>query len=304
MKRTLTAAAMVLACIFQAHAQKTIEQVHDLSAFTSVSANKNIEVSVVESKTFSVKVVVDEIICDYTKVYVKGSTLFLDIDEKSYPKELKTILKGKNAVVPRVKATVYMPSLKEVALAEEAVLEIQKTLNSDSFKLSAQDNASVKMLSFNGDQITISTKGKAQVRVDAQANKVDINAAGSSNCSVTATAGTLGLTSSNSSSVKVDGKFHNAEIKSENTSETTVTGECGSLKLETSGLSSVYSDGFAVTNAEVKMSNGNAWINAKDLVAVDIENGAYLVFNGSPRLDIVKVKNSSLLHPADDKKKK
>ena len=93
-----------------AYAQ-TKEEIHELSSFNSIDIQDDFEVTVTKGN-YSIKVTVDAVLSDYVKTYVKGHTLYLFLDEKSVPKDIKKLYKGRSGMTPIMRAIVYTPELE------------------------------------------------------------------------------------------------------------------------------------------------------------------------------------------------
>ena len=98
MKKTLVTFITLVAAVFAAKAQ-TVETVQEYTNFSSIEASDYFEIKLVHGTSYSAKIVADQLIAENVQVFVKGSTLNLDVDEKKYAPEVKKALKGKNEIV-------------------------------------------------------------------------------------------------------------------------------------------------------------------------------------------------------------
>ena len=114
---------------------RTIE--HEYSEFDAISVSDGFKVSFVESDGYSAKFKVNDAFESYVQCYVKAGTLYIGVDDKSIPKEVKKSFKGKNSDDPVLEATVYVPSLKAVTLSDNCTFSCDKDINAPKFTLEA-----------------------------------------------------------------------------------------------------------------------------------------------------------------------
>lgn len=303
-KKTIIAAVALLVCAFSLSAQNaTIEQ--EYTQFTAVEVANNFEVTLVNSTTYSTKIVVDQLIKDYVQAYVKGNTLYLDVDTKSYPPEVKKMMKGKNAYVPSLKVEIRFPLINKLTVKDKVSVMCEGNLKSDVFQLIAEDNAQVKSLTIDTQDMKVNASNKAYVRGDIYANEMTIDASNNADINFAMDCQVLNLGSAGSSNTTINGKMTQSKIKSQNSSVVTLTGAGAKLVIDGSGSSSIYTDGIVVKDAEITLGNSSVCeVNAKDNLKVDLQGSSNLVFNGSPSVDVVRIINSTMTRTGDSKNKK
>ena len=135
MKKTLFAIAAALLFCVAATAQPLDVQKKNVENFANVSAEDYFVLKFIYSDTSSVTVRADLRISEYVQTYVKGGTLYLELDEKKFPKELKKELKQKGAATPVLEADVYLPAINSVTLKEKATLSILDGFNSNKINI-------------------------------------------------------------------------------------------------------------------------------------------------------------------------
>ena len=156
-KNCFMAAAVLFSAAAVSTAQvRTIE--HDYSAFDGINASNKFKVTVVFSENYSAALE------SYVQCYVKGGQLYIGLDEKNIPKDLKKAYKGKNASEPTLNAVVNMPVLNSLTLSDEAAFMNTSTINSDNFTLTLNDETSITNLSIlAGKSATLNVNKKAKL---------------------------------------------------------------------------------------------------------------------------------------------
>ncbi|MDY4631215.1 MAG: hypothetical protein SO413_05870, partial [Candidatus Cryptobacteroides sp.] len=89
MKKFVLIASLLALVSASSFAQKTVDQTIDYTGFRNIEIKKAFEVEICPSETYSVQLSVDERIAENVIAAVNNNTLILDVDEKSYSKELK-----------------------------------------------------------------------------------------------------------------------------------------------------------------------------------------------------------------------
>lgn len=304
MKKFAIATAALLAFALTAGAQNaTIEQ--EYTQFTAVEVANSFEVTLVNATNYSTKIVVDQLIKDYVQAYVKGNTLFLDVDTKSYPPEVKKMMKGKNAYTPSLKVEIGFPMINKLTVKDKAQVMCEGNLKSDVFHLIAQDNAQVKSLTIDTQDMKINASNKAYVRGDIYTNEMTLDSSNSADVNLAMNCQVMNLGTAGSSNTTVNGKITQARVKSQGSSVITLTGTGAKLVVEGSASSSVYTDGIVVRDAEITLTNSAVCeVNAKENLKVDLQGSSNLIFNGSPSVDVVRIINSTMTRTGDSKNKK
>jgi len=95
----------------QSFSPKLTDKQIPVSEFNSLNVSDDFEVTLARG-AYGVRLTVDEELAPYVEVYVKAKTLYLSYDEKSVPKELRKLYKGRNGLTPvfRVTASFTRPS--------------------------------------------------------------------------------------------------------------------------------------------------------------------------------------------------
>lgn len=304
MKKIAIVLATLLASAFCLNAQNVdVEQ--EYTQFTAIEVADNFEVTLVSSETYNTKITVDQLIADFVKTYVKGNTLYLEVDEKNFPPEVKKMMKGKNPYIPTLKAVIGFPIINKLTVSEKATVVSEGNFKPDVFQLIAKDNAQVKSLVIDTQDMKINAQNKAIVRADIYANEMQIDASNNANVTLAMNCKVMNIGAQNSANVTVNGQMTQTSIKAQNSSIVTLTGTGAKLTIDGSNSASIFTDGIVVKAGEVTLNNSAICeINAKDNLKVDLQGSSNLVFNGSPSVDVVRVINSTMTRTGDSKNKK
>ena len=92
-------------CALVAPAQ-TKQISHDFSAFDAIDVDYDFDVRVVNSRKNSISLNVDNALKDYIQTYVKNHTLYITLDQKSLPSDIKKQFRSRRSSGPVLEATV------------------------------------------------------------------------------------------------------------------------------------------------------------------------------------------------------
>ena len=294
---------------------QTRKRVHEVSAFNAIDVKNNFEVTVAKGG-YGVKLTVDNALSDFAKVYVKGNTLYIYCDEKAIPKEVKKMYKGKNAPVPVLRAVVYAPELSGITMDDESTLTGADDFNAERFEMSLAGKANVKTLTVHANsariqmkknsqavlsletsgEIDVTTENAANLRLASNSRDLTLNAAGSSQQSISCdvlTALTVNAEGSSQTSVGVN--TAKVYVAAAGSSKVAVSGTANALTVKTARSASVDALGLPVQEAEVEMNNGTVTLSPEKSLSLDLSNGGTVNYNGTPEIKVVKIVKSTLL---------
>ena len=281
---------------------QTKDVYHDFSMFTSLNI-RNFEVYVEKSENFGIKLSVDELLERYVEAYVKNKTLYVSIDFKDVPRDIRRIYKGKNVEPPILRVTVFMGNINEISLSEGAVFSASEQLESDRFDLKLYDNSKISGLMLNANTANIVLEKKSSVLLNLNVKEVTIKTYGSSNLKLNHTSEYLSLDASNYSSNSIIGDGSVLDITAGGTSQITLQGNCKKLNIEAKKASMVNALELSTNEAKIKQSGSSVVTeNASDKLTVEMDGSSFLYFNGEPVVKVISIKSSSLL-PYESKKR-
>ena len=305
MKKIILSILAVFAVAFAASAQRPVEMNHDFTQFDGICVTDAFEVTYIVSQSYSAKIVVDEIVADYVKTYIKGHTLYVDLDEKSFPKELKKMLKGKNAIAPVLKATIYSPVLSSITLKNSVKFNCDENLKLSSVKITLENSAEIKRYIVDAQDITLNMSNSSSIRIDAYASTIDMLLKNSAKASCAYNCTTLNVKAENSANITVDGEIRNVNAKASNSSKLVLHGNSDILNISGENSSSIDSERLNTLQANVTLSGAaECYVNAKDNLKVNLQGSSKLVFSGSPVIDDDRIISATMIRSTDPKNKK
>lgn len=297
-KRNFFVIAFLLVSVLPSQAQlKHIEL--KPGAFDGVSVEGDFVLSVMEADSCSVTLDVSEEFAEFMSAEIVDSVLVLRLDEKNDLGEIWKKFRGRNAPSAVFKAVVCAPPvLKTLALGGNAVLDsLGNVTDSSAFSLNVKDNASVGKVSLNSSEVslTLSKKGKANVRIACDTARV--TAVGSSELNLSGSATSLlELDLGSNASLVLDGECSRISMVSNGTSRAILNGSAPYVSYRLGGSTSVNALNLKAKEANIDMSGICSLKQAaSDWLFVSIRNGASLTYDGSPQVKIAVIKNASVL---------
>lgn len=296
-KRLLVAVTLCVASVVSGLAQtRTIE--HEYSEFTSIVASNGFHVNLVKDEIYATRLTVDDALESYVQCYVKAKTLYIGLDDKNIPKDLKKSYKGKNASDPTLVVTVYAPSINALTLSTEATFSANYTIAVPSFNLNLSDNCSVNNLSIEAPKsVNLTVAKKANISsVDIKTGRLEVNASGNGIITGQISVDAISVISTNSAEVSFNGNMKNSEINASGSSKILLTGRGDKLAVSGKGVSSkVDASGLSVDEASVDVSGVSVLVNADKTLELNLEKAAEVQYTGDPDIEIVKIQNSSVI---------
>ena len=272
---------------------------HKLSPFTGIEASSEFKVSITISDNHNAKLTIDDAIESYVRCYVKGGVLYIGLDEKAIPKDLKKRYKGRNTAGPTLIANVELPQLKSLTLQDEAEFSCVSTIASQDLSVSLGGSSKAEKLRITGKtfrltvdknarfldskvsvekDMVISCDSKGRAEIEYQAENLEVNNGGSGELILKGT---------------VDEKVN---VSASGGSKTTLTGDAKSIAISGKGSSAtVDASSLDVDSASLTISGMNASVKPKKDLELDLGRGAEVTFYGHPDVNIVRIQNASVL---------
>lgn len=295
--KSLLAAIFTIASIQTvAFAQtRTIE--HEYSEFDAISVSGGFKVTFVEREGYNAEFKVSDALESYIQCYVKAGTLYIGIDEKSLPKEVKKSFNGKNSDGPVLEATVYVPVLNSLTLIDNSTFSHAGELNSTDFKLSLGGSSGIADLKVNSTSATISVSKKSKlssIHVKAE-DKVTVNAEGSSSAVLECSAKTLEINNSGSADLAVNGQCEAASICTAGSARLSLSGKANTLNVTGKGGSSkIDAVTMSVDDVNVSLDGAELTVTPGKNLSLDLGKGACVCYSGDPLVRIVKIQNATV----------
>ena len=281
--------------------------------FTMVSANGNFEVTLSKG-SYGVRLTTDKNLTPYVQVYVRSNTLYLTYDEKSVPKDIKKLYKGKNASQPVFRAVVSMPQLNGIELDDNVILSSAEAFYGSDIVISLTDKAQVRNLTVQGNSITVDMKKNAQAALTLTADKkmevttddkailklaekareITLNAKGGSDNALSGEGEILNLNLSEKATGNVSHRTKNAVLNVGGSSKLILTGTGEYLEVKGGKNAEVEAVAFPVKTMKAELDGGKVNVAVEKELNVTLLGGSSLFFTGSPTLIVNKIVKSTL----------
>ena len=281
--------------------------------FTMVSANGDFEVTLSKG-SYGVRLTTDKNLTPYVQVYVRSNTLYLTYDEKSVPKDIKKLYKGKNASQPVFRAVVSMPQLNGIELDDNVILSSAEAFYGSDIVISLTDKAQVRNLTVQGNSITVNMKKNAQAALTLTADKkmevttddkailklaekareITLNAKGGSDNALSGEGEILNLNLSEKTTSNVSHRTKNAVLNVGGSSKLILTGTGEYLEVKGGKNAEVEAVAFPVKTMKAELDGGKVNVAVEKELNMTLLGGSSLFFTGSPTLIVNKIVKSTL----------
>jgi len=282
-------------CAVTASAQ-TKQISHDFSAFDALDVDYDFDVRVVESRKYSISLNVDEVLKDYVQTYVKNHTLYITLDQKSLPSDIKKLFRSRRSSGPLLEATVYMAEpLVSVAMAGGSTLSVNEDIECKEFRIDMKENARITKLTVDAGTVDVFMTGKTFADMVLYADDIKLNVSGSSLVELEQDSENLAIVGGGSAEIRAEGETLNAELTTSGSSKITLDGKTDKLTVTGSGSSLVDAINFKTSECTVNLSNSSkVYEAATEVVHINLSGNSTLVFDGEPTIDIINVKSSTI----------
>lgn len=296
----------VALCIasFGASAQ-VVEINRDFSSFDAIDVSYDFDVRLVSSRrNYSATLTVDSVLADYIQAYVKKNVLYITIDKKSLPSDVKKLYKGRKAEAPVLNVVVSTPEpLCSVKLAGKSTLYVENELRCKDFSISLLESSRLKKLALDATNVSINLADKSQAEFDVNAESLEITASGSSSAYIGHSSEHLALNTTSNADLELEGQTLVAELKAAGSSKTCIKGKTRELIVNGSGNANIDAINFRTADATVKLS-GTCKLTeaASEKLSIEMSGSSSLVYDGDPVISIVNIKTSSVSRYGEGKK--
>ena len=305
MKRfVVLAVAMLLSCAAAfAQSQKLIEK--QFESFNTIKVEDKFIVKLIHADSFSVRIVSDERISAHVQAYVKNGILYLVLDEKGYPSELKKALRKKGEAKPVLEAEVYAPHFNSLILNGKALLTHCDEFNVNSFNLTVSGDAKVQQLNVVCENADLAISKSATVigRFEI-ANKLHLATSNSSQVTLTQNGGDMVCDLNGSSLVDARTTVQHLQINANGSAESHFSGNASYITVQASGLSRTNTELLeSPKGAVTQTGTSKCYVNVTDKLIVNLVGGSMLTFKNFPSIEVERIYNSTLIKSDDPKRK-
>lgn len=306
MKRLFLSILSVFVFIHCAFAQNSKVRETEFEPFVSVNVSDDFVLKLIPADTCKVKTVVDERLDQYVQASVQNGVLFITVDRKSIPSDLKKSLRVKGAPLPVLEAEVYLPHLKSLDMSGNVVLNKTDVLYSDSFSLTVTDKARVDKIYVDCKtaEINLSKTAFADVEMKA-AEELFVITSNSSKAVVNQTGKVLKVDAAGSSIVSAIVEVENLNVLTSGTAVTTlVSGNVHDMNASASGASRIEAEDVPTSIASMSQAGTTrCYVNVTDTLRVNLTGNSMLTFKNKPYIDVERIVGSTLIKSDDPKRR-
>lgn len=292
--KVLAMAILAIASSFSAYSQ-TRDIEHDLSEFDSINVSGDFKVSFSASRSYSVKLTVDDVYEPCLDCYVKGKCLYIAVDEKKLPKDAKKQYKAKNVPDPVFRAVIHAPVLSGVTLNDASSMTEAK-LSSESLTIELNGAAKMDSVKLKASSVTLRANKKASFSGTVASSS--IIASGDGNASFNFDCGegqSLELNAAGSSNFIVDGDFEDVKCGCSNNSQTVLAGSANNLLVTGKAFNAkVDANALITETAKISASGPEVIVKPVEVLELDLGKGTVVTYYGDPVIKIINVQNASI----------
>lgn len=272
---------------------------HKLSPFTGIEASDDFKVSITISDSYNAKLTVDDALESYVQCYVKGGTLYIGLDKKAVPKDLKKQYKGRNAAGPTLVANVQLPLLKSITLQDEAEFSCPSVIAAQDLTMNLGGSSSAGRLRITGKSFKLTVDKNAKFtegRVSVEEDMV-ISCDSKGKADLEYQSENLLVTNGGSGEITLKGSADDkVSVTTSGSAKTTLSGSSKELELTGKGTSGVVdASDHEADSASLAVTGVNASVKAMKNLELDLGRGAEVYFFGNPEINIVRIQNASVI---------
>lgn len=303
MKRILILAASALLSI-SLFAQQTepaaelMKSKSDYNSFVGINVAGNFSVTLAEGETYTSVLEVDSRIADFCRVYVMGSILYVNIDEKTLPSEGKKILAKKGAQAPVLRATVTIPAgadFRQLTLDGSARLAGKANFSpSSSLSVVCGGNSVLGPLNINVAELSVNASKKAVVNIDAVCSKLNVVASNNAEVGVKGRISTISTNLDGAAKLTLDASSTSVTHTVSGSARIAHSGSADRMELISRSNAVLEAGKLSAKDVWVDMNGSEATVSASQKLKLTLVNNAVLSFNGNPSISIDKLQKSTV----------
>ena len=285
-----------------------------VTEFNAINVSDDFEVTLTRG-AYGAHLTVDKELAPYVEVYVRSRTLFINFDEKSVPRDLRKLYRGRSGLTATFRVIVYTPDVKSITLSDYAILTGTEEFVSTDFELAAAGKSQVKNLSVTAATAKVSLKKNAAANLVLRADRsievatdnnstldlsydaetLTLYSGGSSIISADGPCVTMNLTTTGSSQVKVSSETEVVNVSAEGNSLLTLNGKAYDMKVQGARNASVDALAMPLETVDANLANNSSvLVDASKSIHVNLVGGSALYYTGNPLIEIEKIIKSTL----------
>lgn len=306
MKKIIMSLISALALMMVAYAQKPVVHILEYESFNNVKVSDDFIVKLVSADKYMVRTTVDGRIESYVKAYVQNGTLYISLDRKSFPSDLKKALRVKGAPAPILEVEISFPSLESMEMGGNSILHRSDVLYTESFKLTVNDKARVDKIYVDCNTAEVILSKNAYADVETRASEMLYVIASNSSKAVVKQAGkNLKIDAAGSSEVSAIAEVDHINVLTSSMSSVILSpGTADSMTVSAVGSSKIDAEAVSVSKASMSQSGtSRCYVNVSDTLKVNLTGNSLLSFKEKPYIDVERIVSSTLIK-ADDPKRR
>jgi hypothetical protein len=306
MKKIFMSLILALALMMVANAQKPVVHMLEYESFANVKVSDDFIVKLVAADKYMVRTTVDGRIESYVKSYVQNGTLYISLDRKSFPSDLKKALRVKGAPAPILEVEISFPSIESMEMGGNSILHRSDVLYAESFKLTVNDKARVDKIYVDCNTAEVILSKNAYADVETRASEMLYVITSNSSKAVVKQAGkNLKIDAAGSSEVTAIVEVDHINVLTSSMSSVILSpGKADSMAVSAVGSSKIDAEAVSVSKASMSQSGtSRCYVNVSDTLKVNLTGNSLLSFKEKPYIDVERIVGSTLIK-ADDPKRR
>lgn len=306
MKKIFMSMILALALMMVANAQKPVVHMLEYESFANVKVSDDFIVKLVAADKYMVRTTVDGRIESYVKSYVQNGTLYISLDRKSFPSDLKKALRVKGAPAPILEVEISFPSIESMEMGGNSILHRSDVLYAESFKLTVNDKARVDKIYVDCNTAEVILSKNAYADVETRASEMLYVITSNSSKAVVKQAGkNLKIDAAGSSEVTAIAEVDHINVLTSSMSSVILSpGTADSMAVSAVGSSKIDAEAVSVSKASMSQSGtSRCYVNVSDTLKVNLTGNSLLSFKDKPYIDVERIVGSTLIK-ADDPKRR
>lgn len=300
------ALALAFAFVLNATAQRNVIHEVEYESFTSVKVSDDFIVKLMSSDRYVVRTDVDGRLDDYVRTYVQNGTLYITLDRRSFPSELKKALRTKGAPSPRLEVVISFPSIKSLEMTGNSILHRSDVIYSDEFTLTLEEKARVDKIYVDCKTAEINLINTAYADVETNAaERLYVISSNTSKAVVKQSGKGIKIDAAGSSVVNAIVEVEEIDVMTAGTSVATfVSGTAEEMKVSAVGASKIDAEAVSMQTADMTQAGtAKCYVNVTDTLKVNLTGNSMLTFKNKPYIDVERIVGSTLIKSDDPRRK-
>lgn len=222
MKRIISAIIALFMVALTLSAQKKVVVEHSYSGFSSVETGESFQLSFIQSDEYKIRIISDPVIENYILAYAKDGVLYLNVDLKAMPSDVRKNFKSGDHILSLPQVEIYAPTVSSISISGDSVIDSDHMFTVKDLTLTVTGRGYVRNMKVKADSFLLDLGNRAYAYMDIVADSFNLQCRNNSHAELKIDAGRLMVSGSSFAVAELYGTADSISISAEGNSKITI----------------------------------------------------------------------------------